>query len=1102
MKSEKNKIINYKLKRDGWREAGNKFLETMYQILIVRETEKSKFFFRKKGDLKQHWYILHNLLDEILGINDVEYHRGIYYEVILAATKNCLSGKEEECQICSSFFEGSENQEYVHGAYQLHISSILEMAREDVEAAQIYADNLLTLLKMRYGTNSWQYAMMKLHIIGEFYYWYKREEFLYEIEKNYTYFKKYVAKCDTFFCQALALCAYLLGESADMDYELWLTRCEEAVEQKQGDRLYCLLKCMIAWVKARVLTKQKQDSIALGLLQENITKYLEQDYENNNIFYGYVYLMAANICFNLQNFAQMIHYAEKGLAICEQLKRNGSELYYNLYNYVGVLYMVKHSWGEAEKLYGSSIEEIEQKFGNENENYITYISNLALSAFNQGKDPTSYLRKVKSINNEYLRKKFRAAFNNELNYSIARGDSVEQIGRIYRQCIKNMEGEEDKQEQKRLDTLYLSAMANASEFNEKTLSLLEELEESYKNNFTGELAVAYWNSTLLWEWKKGNWQTALEISERIMQEVQESEYEKYRIIIMNDIQLLIISGQYAKAKKLISSMRELFHRRILDNGYGNITIYLLIIQLLISMYIEILKREGKCFSPKEKEIPLLLENIMYCKTIERELKGSLGKYKEDDQMDMYYFKQAHRKLAALEMGVMEGVVGRAEYERKRMKCQLELTEHEANLNSRTPFDEMIRDYRFADIKIPHNTVCVEYFAYYNFQSDVPMLKSAWDESENETYSYLALVLSEDKGQAEVLDIINIPLEGIQEEEVDCLLDATKYTEKYDGKVIEETIRHLKQVFAMPVLKYTEGKKKIYLGLDFLQQMLPMDLIFCDRNGEPMDIILVDSVCYVEEDTRICMEESNALVVGNPQLKIHGEQRLPSLPCGEIECIKIAEMFGTNAYVGKEAKQKILWGKEPRDVIHISTHGVWRNLRENILFMNNLFTDSFLKLAGFEDWESGKRDKDYGNGIVSGDDFLFMDLAQTKLVVLSACVSGLGNPRGLNTMHGMRWALGAAGAKNSITALWEVSDDATAILMILFYRNLRTMPIGEALWEAKKLLRTITIGELRKDSVLKQIAEIAWESKENQYGSDDVKPYAHWKYWAGFVCYHR
>lgn len=203
----------------------------------------------------------------------------------------------------------------------------------------------------------------------------------------------------------------------------------------------------------------------------------------------------------------------------------------------------------------------------------------------------------------------------------------------------------------------------------------------------------------------------------------------------------------------------------------------------------------------------------------------------------------------------------------------------------------------------------------------------------------------------------------------------------------------------------------------------------------------------------------------------------------------------------------VWGRKTKDIIHISTHGGYCEPDDVAkgIFRGTPLVYSFLKLAGYEDWANGARDKSYGNGAATGDDFLFMDLSKTKLVVLSACASGKGYLHGLDAIHGMRWAISAAGAWNSVTTLWEVSDEATAVLMLLFYRNLRVMPVSESLYQAKMQLQTITMDELNSDKELKQIVEAAQSgrmTKEQYRKSERNCPFSHWKYWAGFVCYHR
>ena len=58
-----------------------------------------------------------------------------------------------------------------------------------------------------------------------------------------------------------------------------------------------------------------------------------------------------------------------------------------------------------------------------------------------------------------------------------------------------------------------------------------------------------------------------------------------------------------------------------------------------------------------------------------------------------------------------------------------------------------------------------------------------------------------------------------------------------------------------------------------------------------------------------------------------------------------------------------------------------------------------------------------------------------LVVLSACESGLGGAAGAEGYLGFAQPLFARGARSLVLSQWKVDDDATALLMARFYRNL-------------------------------------------------------------------
>ena len=94
------------------------------------------------------------------------------------------------------------------------------------------------------------------------------------------------------------------------------------------------------------------------------------------------------------------------------------------------------------------------------------------------------------------------------------------------------------------------------------------------------------------------------------------------------------------------------------------------------------------------------------------------------------------------------------------------------------------------------------------------------------------------------------------------------------------------------------------------------------------------------------------------------------------------------------------------------------------------------------------------GLITAEELGALDLSGCALAVLSACDTSVGLRRAGQGVASLQKALHMAGARNVITSLWKVPDEATKDLMIEFYRRLwvEHEPARDALWNAQMMLR--------------------------------------------------
>jgi CHAT domain-containing protein/Tfp pilus assembly protein PilF len=155
----------------------------------------------------------------------------------------------------------------------------------------------------------------------------------------------------------------------------------------------------------------------------------------------------------------------------------------------------------------------------------------------------------------------------------------------------------------------------------------------------------------------------------------------------------------------------------------------------------------------------------------------------------------------------------------------------------------------------------------------------------------------------------------------------------------------------------------------------------------------------------------------------------------------AEAEPTTVCLGTVASEEKFKQEAPGNrVIHLATHGYYLEgkcqpteshrgfdydagyMGENPLLLSGLF------LAGANLQGEGADNIGAEDGIVTAEEVTAMNLDGTDLVVLSACETGLGEVRDGEGVYGLRRAFQMAGARTVVSALWPVSDEATAEMM--------------------------------------------------------------------------
>lgn len=341
--------------------------------------------------------------------------------------------------------------------------------------------------------------------------------------------------------------------------------------------------------------------------------------------------------------------------------------------------------------------------------------------------------------------------------------------------------------------------------------------------------------------------------------------------------------------------------------------------------------------------------------------------------------------------------------------------------------------------------------------------------------------------------------GPIDEAVFKLREALSDPERKDAKSLS---RALDEKIMRPLRPLLGSSKRLVVSPDGTLNFIPFEAL-ADENGK--FLIETWSVSYVTSGRDLFRwgqrnaSRSGPVIVANPAF---GE--IVKRPAGEgnsasrgvdrtgISRLGFTPLSGTaqeaqaimnklskaTLYAGDDADKKRLLTVAGPKILHVATHGFFlgdsveqaaahtrgftlegeappaavqtvENLDKRAVDKPSPLLRSGLALA-----RANARGEARSDGILTALEASSLDLEGTKLVVLSACETGLGQARSGEGVEGLRRAFVLAGAETTVMSLWKVDDEATRDMMVDYYQRLEA---GGGRSEAMREVRLAMLG---------------------------------------------
>jgi len=476
-----------------------------------------------------------------------------------------------------------------------------------------------------------------------------------------------------------------------------------------------------------------------------------------------------------------------------------------------------------------------------------------------------------------------------------------------------------------------------------------------------------------------------------------------------------------------------------------------------------------------KKIPVISEDLfnmqLYSKGLllrsTTRLLNAIQKSKDSTALELYYsFKNVKEILANAyavpEKKLIEQNINLDSLEDAAGSLERQLNARTATFN--LSIEERIPDWKEVQAKLNADDCLVEIMRI--------------STSKDSVVYYAALIITEKSRKPELLflkdgyHMENKHLKSYRNQLMYKIEDQSSYAVFFEPiwDRIEQTLPDVKQIFISPDGVYNQiNLQTLYnpgTGKYLIEQF---NLHYLTNSGDLLSIksrkddysrrsILFGYPNYNLSDDPD--SKAKELTFFDQERNLNQTMEISDLPGTRDEINSIQDFFSrynwqTTAYLQDEASEENLKNISSPEVLHIATHGYFlediprqpntriagveaEKLHENPLLRSGLLlsgSENSLKKYAVEDAIIMQDiDVNREDGIFTAYEASNLNLANTEMVVLSACETGLGEIQAGQGVFGLQRAFQVAGAQNVIMSLWTVNDETTRMLMTEFYSN--------------------------------------------------------------------